>query len=73
MELYFKLMRKDRLATSCLIHTGNEDNVQAMMQHETHCSGSDAILHGSGLHPRAYGTFPKFIGEYEHKRPELSP
>ena len=37
-----------------------------MMQHETHCSGTDAILHGLFTHPRAYGTFPRFLGESPH-------
>jgi hypothetical protein len=40
------------LATSCLMHIGNEENVQTIMKHETHMSGSDAILHGKSTHPR---------------------
>lgn len=64
IDLFFDILTKDRLATSCLMHIGNEENVQAIMQHETHCGGSDAILHGEGVHPRAWGTFPRFLGKY---------
>ena len=63
IEVFFDILRKDRLATSCLMHMGNEENVRAIMQHPTHCSGSDAILCGELLHPRAYGTFPRYLGE----------
>lgn len=52
IELFFDILVKDRLATSCLMHIGNEENVQTIMQHETHMSGSDAILHGKSTHPR---------------------
>lgn len=46
------------------MHIGNEENVQAIMQHCTHMGGSDAILHGKTLHPRAWGTFPRYLGHY---------
>lgn len=52
IELFFDILIKDRLATSCLMHIGNEENVQTIMKHETHMSGSDAILHGKSTHPR---------------------
>lgn len=62
-EVFFDILRKDNLATSCLMHIGDEDNVREIMQHRVHMSGSDAILHGKTLHPRAYGTFTRYIGE----------
>jgi hypothetical protein len=52
IELFFEIIIKDRLATSCLMHIGNEENVQTIMRHETHMGGSDAILHGASTHPR---------------------
>jgi N-acyl-D-amino-acid deacylase len=54
----------DRLATTILQHVGNEDNVRAIMQHRVHCGGSDAILVGAKPHPRAWGTFPRYLGHY---------
>ncbi|WVQ99766.1 hypothetical protein IAU59_006908 [Kwoniella sp. CBS 9459] len=64
IQIFFEILTKDKLATSCIMHVGNEENVRAIMKHRTHCSGSDAILHGEGTHPRAYGTFPRFLGNY---------
>ncbi|KAG8407016.1 hypothetical protein J3458_020513 [Metarhizium acridum] len=63
-EIFFEVLVKDRLATSCLMHVGNEPNVRAIMQHRVHMSGSDAILHGKTTHPRAYGTFTRYLGRY---------
>jgi N-acyl-D-aspartate/D-glutamate deacylase len=63
IEVFFEVLRKDKLATGCLMHIGNEENVRMIMKHTKHMSGSDAILHGETLHPRAYGTFTKYIGE----------
>ena len=52
IDLFFEIIVKERLATSCLMHIGNEENVQTIMRHETHMGGSDAILHGKSTHPR---------------------
>jgi N-acyl-D-amino-acid deacylase len=52
IDLYYDILVTDNLATSCLMHIGHEENVQAIMQHETHMCGSDAILHGETVHPR---------------------
>ncbi|WWC69830.1 uncharacterized protein I206_103773 [Kwoniella pini CBS 10737] len=72
IQVFFEVLVKDRLATSCLMHIGNEENVREIMCHHTHCSGSDAILHGKGTHPRAYGTFPRFLGHYSRDLKLLS-
>jgi N-acyl-D-amino-acid deacylase len=49
------------------MHVGNEENVRQIMQHRVHMAGSDAILHGNVLHPRAYGTFSRYLGEFSDK------
>lgn len=64
VEVFFDILEKEKLATSCLMHIGNEENVQLIMQHRVHMSGSDAILHGSKVHPRAWGTFSRYLGHY---------
>ncbi|CAH0022456.1 unnamed protein product [Clonostachys rhizophaga] len=64
IEVFFDILRKDRLATSCLMHVGHEENVRQIMQHQVHMAGSDAILHGKSVHPRAYGTFTRYLGHY---------
>jgi N-acyl-D-amino-acid deacylase len=64
IEVYADLLLRDRLATTILQHVGNEDNVRAIMRHAVHTGGSDAILVGDKPHPRAWGTFPRYLGHY---------
>ncbi|MGQ5635386.1 MULTISPECIES: N-acyl-D-amino-acid deacylase family protein [unclassified Streptomyces] len=59
-----RLLVEDRLGTTVLQHVGHEDNVRAIMRHRTHTGGSDGILRGAKPHPRAYGTFPRYLGHY---------
>jgi N-acyl-D-amino-acid deacylase len=63
-ELYFDVLLADRLGTSCLMHVGHEDNVRAVMWHRAHTAGSDGLLVGERPHPRAWGTFPRYLGRY---------
>jgi len=58
------LMRADRLGTGILMHVGDEDNVRAIMRHPNHSAGSDGILVGGRPHPRAWGTFARYLGHY---------
>ena len=64
VEVFFDLLQRDQLATSILQHVGDEDNVRAIMLHPRHMGGSDAILVGARPHPRAWGTFPRYLGHY---------
>ena len=66
------LMRSDRLGTGILMHVGDEDNVQAIMRHQDHCAGSDGILVGGRPHPRAWGTFARYLGHYSRELGVLS-
>jgi N-acyl-D-amino-acid deacylase len=59
-----RLLLDDRLGPTILQHVGHEENVQAIMKHPVHTGGSDGILHGAKPHPRAYGTFPHYLGHY---------
>jgi N-acyl-D-amino-acid deacylase len=63
-EVYRDLLLADRLATTILQLVGNEENVQAIMRHPAHTGGSDGLLIGARPHPRAWGTFPRFLGHY---------
>jgi N-acyl-D-amino-acid deacylase len=42
------------------------------MQHPRHMGGSDAILVGEKPHPRAWGTFPRYLGHYVRDEQLLS-
>ncbi|MEU8822491.1 D-aminoacylase [Streptomyces sp. NPDC048636] len=59
-----RLLLADLLGPTILQHVGHEENVQAIMKHPVHTGGSDGILHGAKPHPRAYGTFPRYLGHY---------
>ncbi|MEV6944041.1 D-aminoacylase [Streptomyces sp. NPDC051172] len=58
------LLLADRLGSTILQHVGHEENVRAIMRHRVHTGGSDGILQGTKPHPRAYGTFPQYLGRY---------
>ncbi|MEU3406212.1 D-aminoacylase [Streptomyces sp. NPDC006670] len=67
-----RLLLDDRLGTTVLQHVGHEGNVRAIMRHRVHTGGSDGILHGAKPHPRAYGTFPHYLGRYVRELGVLS-
>ncbi|MEU9404599.1 D-aminoacylase [Streptomyces sp. NPDC048281] len=66
------LLLTDRLAPSILQHVGHEENVRTIMRHPVHTGGSDGILQGTKPHPRAYGTFPHYLGHYVRELGVLS-
>ncbi|MEV6421953.1 D-aminoacylase [Streptomyces sp. NPDC051662] len=59
-----RLLIEDRLGSTILQHVGHEENVRRIMRHRVHTGGSDGILQGAKPHPRAYGTFPRYLGRY---------
>ncbi|MFI7244355.1 amidohydrolase family protein [Streptomyces qinglanensis] len=71
-ETALRLLVEDRLGSTILQHVGHEENVRAIMQHRVHTGGSDGILQGAKPHPRAYGTFPHYLGHYVRELGVLS-
>lgn len=67
-----RLLLEDRLGTTILQHVGHEENVRRIMRHRVHTGGSDGILQGDKPHPRAYGTFPHYLGHYARELGILS-
>ncbi|MER5886856.1 D-aminoacylase [Streptomyces sp. NPDC001941] len=67
-----RLLLDDRLGSTILQHVGHEENVRAIMRHRVHTGGSDGILQGFKPHPRAYGTFPHYLGHYARELGILS-
>ncbi|MGW0757539.1 N-acyl-D-amino-acid deacylase family protein [Streptomyces sp. NPDC002814] len=67
-----RLLLEDRLGSTILQHVGHEENVRAIMRHPVHTGGSDGILQGTKPHPRAYGTFPQYLGRYVRELGVLS-
>ena len=67
-----RLLVEDRLGPTILQHVGHEENVRTIMRHPVHTGGSDGILQGAKPHPRAYGTFPQYLGHYVRELGVLS-
>jgi N-acyl-D-amino-acid deacylase len=63
-EVCVDILLRDQLGTGILQHVGHEENVQAIMRHSRHTGGSDGLLVGAKPHPRAWGTFPRYLGHY---------
>jgi N-acyl-D-amino-acid deacylase len=71
-EFCFDLLLADDLGTTILMHVGNEENVRTILQHRAHLVGSDGLLIGERPHPRAYGTFARYLGHYAREEGLLS-
>ncbi|MFI9160284.1 amidohydrolase family protein [Kitasatospora aureofaciens] len=66
-ETFLDLLRLDELGTTVLQHVGHEENVRAVMRHPAHTVGSDGLLVGARPHPRAWGTFARYLGHYSRE------
>jgi N-acyl-D-amino-acid deacylase len=66
-RLYLELLLAEDFKASMVTFGGNEENVRTIMQHPSHMAGSDGILHGDRPHPRAYGTFARYLGHYANQ------
>ncbi|MEU5875025.1 D-aminoacylase [Glycomyces sp. NPDC047369] len=63
-EFFLDLLVRDDFGTGCLMHVGNEENVRAIMRHGVHTGSSDGVLAGDKIHPRAWGSFARYLGHY---------
>ncbi|MFN8373151.1 MAG: amidohydrolase family protein [Anaerolineae bacterium] len=63
-DYYCDLLIQTRLGVACLAFIGNEENVQAILQHPAHMVGSDGILVGTHPHPRGWGSHARFLAHY---------
>ncbi|OMH32342.1 amidohydrolase family protein [Tersicoccus sp. Bi-70] len=66
-DVFADILTRDRCGTGILQHVGHEENVRAIMVHRAHTGGSDGILVGVKPHPRAWGTFPRYLGHYSRE------
>ena len=58
------LLIEAELSVSCLIFCGYEENLQKIMRRPECMMGSDGLMVGERPHPRAWGTFARFLGRY---------
>lgn len=71
-ETALDLLLADGLATTILMHVGHEQNIETTITDPMHCAGSDGITHGTSPHPRGWGTFARYLGEYSRRRGLMS-
>lgn len=64
IDVVIGILLADELATTILMHVGDEANLRAIMRHPAQMGGSDGILVGGRPHPRGWGTFPRYLGHY---------
>ncbi|CAN5118695.1 D-aminoacylase [soil metagenome] len=63
-DFYCDLLIAERLGVGSLGFFGNEENVRLTLRHPAHMAGSDGIVAGDRPHPRAWGTFARYLGLY---------
>jgi len=63
-DCFVELLIESDLAASCLLFIGHEGNLQRFMQDPSFMAGSDGLLVGNRPHPRAWGTFSRYLARY---------
>jgi N-acyl-D-amino-acid deacylase len=72
VEFTCDLLLEERLEVGFLSFLGNEEDMRKIMRHPCHTAGSDGILVGGKPHPRAWGTFARYLGVYARESEVLS-
>jgi len=63
-DCFVDLLVQSDFAASCLMFIGHEENLQTFMQDPAFMAGSDGLLIGHRPHPRAWGTFSRYLARY---------
>jgi N-acyl-D-amino-acid deacylase len=66
-DLVCELISASRLGAGCVFAqppTNTDTDVRTLLRHEAHVGGSDGIFLGGHPHPRAYGTFARFLARH---------
>jgi len=63
-DCFVDLLVESDLAASCLLFIGHEENLQTFMKDPSFMAGSDGLLVGNRPHPRAWGTFSRYLARY---------
>lgn len=68
-DLMLRLLEEDAGPTSIVLHQLSEPDLQVAFHHSLHMVGSDGLPRpGTKMHPRAYGTFPRVLGNLSRER-----
>ncbi|QJW36053.1 N-acyl-D-amino-acid deacylase family protein [Cellulosimicrobium protaetiae] len=66
-EAAVRLLVATHLRASCVFAqppTNSPESVRALLRHDAHVGGSDAIYAGGRPHPRGWGAFARFLAEH---------
>jgi N-acyl-D-amino-acid deacylase len=63
-ECFADLLVEEKLAVSCITFIGHEENLQQFIEDPMFMAASDGLLIGARPHPRAWGTFARYLGRY---------
>ncbi|MCL5257299.1 MAG: D-aminoacylase [Chloroflexi bacterium] len=66
------LLLQEDFDVSCVVRADNEADVQLIMRSPYHMVITDALLLGSKLNPRSYGTYPRYLGHYVRELKNLT-
>jgi N-acyl-D-amino-acid deacylase len=58
------LLASEGLSVLCIAHVGNEENLNRIIAHPATMACSDGLVAGAHPHPRAWGTFARYLGHY---------
>jgi len=78
-DFVFDLLIEEKASVAIVLFTMCEKDMRTVLRHHTSMIGSDSsatspygVLGKGKPHPRAYGTFPRVLGEYARKRKVLT-
>ena len=73
-DFAYRLMAAARLEVSAVMTLPGRsvEELRTLLRHEAHMGGSDGIFVGSHPHPRAYGTFARFLGRHTREWGDFS-
>lgn len=71
-DFAMNLMFEEKGNVGVIFNNSSEEDLLTVMKHPRTMIGSDSIPVGLNPHPRLYGTFPKFLGEYVRDKKVLT-
>ena len=71
-EFVLRLLRETELDATIISGGGSLPDTDALFQHPAGMLCSDGVMMGTHPHPRGYGAFPRFLGDYVRERGLLS-
>jgi N-acyl-D-amino-acid deacylase len=67
-DCFIELVLTDGVGVPCVEFAAYEEVVETIMKHPAHMAASDGGFEGTRPHPRAWGTFARYLGLYCRER-----